>query len=145
MKAKMNTRTQPALTESASNGLRPPVDGSIILGGVDPGTRIDPNERRESADGDVTMAIGGAACCGRASGDQHILKDDRPASSSAPAKTRRRWHGALGAGEIALGRPFSLLRCPCSQTPPNLDPLAVLKWLLDPVLGRIRCWPAAEP
>lgn len=43
----MNTRTQPALTESASNGLRPPVDGSIILGSVDPGMGRDPNERRD--------------------------------------------------------------------------------------------------
>jgi hypothetical protein len=38
MKAKMNTRTQPALTESASNGLRPPIDGNIIMDSVDPGT-----------------------------------------------------------------------------------------------------------
>jgi hypothetical protein len=32
----MNTSTQPALTERASSGLRPPVDGSIILGSVEP-------------------------------------------------------------------------------------------------------------
>ena len=32
---------------------------------------------------------------------------------------------AWGAGEIALGRPFSLLRRPCSQTDPSEDPLAV--------------------
>lgn len=67
----MNTRTQPALTESASNGLRPPVDGSIILGGVDPGTGIDPNERREECrrrcyDGDrgcsvLWQGVGGSA------------------------------------------------------------------------------------
>jgi hypothetical protein len=51
------------------------------------------------------------------------FKDARPASSSARAKTRRR--RAWGAGEIALGRPSSLLQRPCSQTDTTLDPQAV--------------------
>jgi hypothetical protein len=117
----MNTRTQPALTESASNGLRPPVDGNIIMGSVDPGTWArSKRATRWKTDEDVLLAIGGAACCGRASGDQHILKDERPVSKSQDAQ-----EVAWGAGEIALGRPFSLLRRPCSQTDPSEDPLAV--------------------
>ena len=47
----------------------------------------------------------------------------QPVSPSARAKTRK--EVAWGAGEIALGRPFSLLRRPCSQTDPSDDPLAV--------------------
>ena len=120
----MNTRTQPALTESASNGLRPPVDGNIIMGNVDPGTWArSKRATRWKTDEDVLLAIGGAACCGRASGDQHILKDDQ--THQPVKKSQDAQEVAWGAGEIALGRPFSLLRRPCSQTDPSEDPLAV--------------------
>jgi len=38
MKAKIKTKTHPALTESANSGLRPPTKGNIVAGSVDPGT-----------------------------------------------------------------------------------------------------------
>ena len=114
IKAKKNTRTQPALTESASNGLRPPVDGNIIMGNVDPGTWArSKRATRWNTDEDVLLAIGGAACCGRASGDQHILKDDRPISPSARAKTRRRWHGA--PARLRLAGPSAFCGVPAAR------------------------------
>lgn len=43
MKPTMKTRTKPALTESVNSGLRPPIDGSIIMSAQ---VQIDVEDRR---------------------------------------------------------------------------------------------------